>query len=194
MRHLLHVVALGAMLAAAGCHHEKSAVRTPLQAKQETPAAPEAAAPRAPAGKTCRSDSECADKQLCIRGQCVNITPELAECSMVRVRFDYDSADIHQGDLGALQRVSRCLKADRDLYVRIEGNADERGTEEYNLALGDRRATSVARYLASLGVSEAQLRTISYGKDKPLCVEHDEACWAKNRRAAVRPQEAKGQK
>ena len=72
------------------------------------------------------------------------------------------------------------------MHVTIEGNADERGTDEYNLALGDQRATSVARYLKALGASPTQLKTVSYGKEKPLCTEHDEECWAKNRRAAVK--------
>jgi peptidoglycan-associated lipoprotein len=106
---------------------------------------------------------------------------------MARVHFDYNAAQVHKDDTSALNRVARCLKADQQLIVRIEGNADERGTEEYNLALGDRRATTVATYLESVGVSRGQLGVVSYGKDHPLCVEHDEACWAKNRRAAVKP-------
>jgi outer membrane protein OmpA-like peptidoglycan-associated protein len=67
----------------------------------------------------------------------------------------------------------------------IENNADERGTEEYNMALGDRRATVVKGYLESLGASSAQLATASYGKENPLCSEPDEACWAQNRRAEM---------
>jgi peptidoglycan-associated lipoprotein len=74
------------------------------------------------------------------------------------------------------------------LHVLIEGNADERGTEEWNIALGDKRATAVAEYLQRLGVSQPQLKTVSYGKERPLCEEHNEECWSKNRRAAVRPQ------
>jgi peptidoglycan-associated lipoprotein len=73
--------------------------------------------------------------------------------------------------------------------VTIQGNADERGTEEYNMALGDRRATTVAHYLESLGASAAQLKTVSYGKENPLCTEHDEECWAKNRRAELKAAE-----
>lgn len=87
-----------------------------------------------------------------------------------------------------MQRMARCLKADHALHVTIEGNADERGTQEYNLALGDQRANAVARYLELLGVSAAQLRTVSFGKEQPLCMEHEEGCWAQNRRAAIKPQ------
>jgi peptidoglycan-associated lipoprotein len=98
-----------------------------------------------------------------------------------------------------VERSARCLKADHALHVSIEGNADERGTEEYNMALGDRRATTVKGYLESLGASASQLKTVSYGKENPLCTEHDEECWAKNRRAemkgfetaAVRPKKGK---
>jgi peptidoglycan-associated lipoprotein len=86
--------------------------------------------------------------------------------------------------------MARCLKGDHDLHVTIEGNADERGTEEWNIALGDKRATAVAEYLEHLGVSQAQLKTVSYGKERPLCEQHNEDCWSKNRRAALKPQRA----
>jgi peptidoglycan-associated lipoprotein len=65
----------------------------------------------------------------------------------------------------------------------VQGNCDERGSEEYNLALGDSRAKTAREYLASLGIPEAQMNVVSFGKDKPVCTEHDEACWQKNRRA-----------
>ena len=83
------------------------------------------------------------------------------------------------------------MKTDHALHVTIEGNADERGTEDWNLALGDKRATAVENYLEQLGVSKAQLKTVSYGKDRPLCSQHNEECWAKNRRAALKPKEAR---
>jgi peptidoglycan-associated lipoprotein len=105
----------------------------------------------------------------------------------VRVHFDFDSALLRDDDRGVLERSAHCLASNHALRVVIAGNADERGTEEYNLALGDRRAGAVARYLESLGVAPAQLRTVSYGKERPLCSEHDEACWSKNRRAALDP-------
>jgi peptidoglycan-associated lipoprotein len=194
MRTLLFVSPLF-LIAVAGCHQQKPAVVSPTATNLAAPApAPQPTVKPGP--KSCKADLDCGDAQLCIRGQCVDISAGLAECQMVRVHFDFDSANIHQGDLPALQRVSRCLKADQALHVRVEGNADERGTEEYNLALGDKRATSVGKYLETLGVTQAQLKTISYGKVKPLCVEHDEACWAKNRRAAIKPQlaEKKGKR
>jgi peptidoglycan-associated lipoprotein len=77
------------------------------------------------------------------------------------------------------------LKQYPDYKLTVQGYCDERGSEEYNLALGDKRAAQAREYLASLGIPGSQLKTISYGKDKPVCTEHDEACWQKNRRVHV---------
>ncbi len=188
MKRLSVVVALAL---AAGCAHQE-------EKKPEAPTTPPQAsssnsntqmAQTAPQPGPCNADLDCAAKQLCIRGRCTDITGDLAECMNVRVHFEFNASELAESDKPALERSARCLKADHDLHVTIEGNADERGTEEYNLALGDRRATTVARYLESLGASAAQLKTVSFGKENPLCTEHDEACWAKNRRAAVKSTE-----
>jgi peptidoglycan-associated lipoprotein len=103
------------------------------------------------------------------------------------VHFAFNKWDIESQEASALERLGRCLRADRVLHVTIEGNADERGTEEYNLHLGEKRANAVEKYLANLGVSSSQLKTVSYGKDRPVCTEHSEDCWAQNRRAALKP-------
>ena len=105
----------------------------------------------------------------------------------VRVHFDYDSVLIPDTDRPGLVASAKCMNEDRDLKVRVEGNADERGTEEYNLALGEERAHNVEKYLKSLGAEEHQVKTVSYGEENPICAAHDEGCWSKNRRAAVRP-------
>ena len=144
--------------------------------------------------KSCTADTECGDKQLCIRNQCTDISAGLAECNSIRVHFDLDSAEFHPEDRAGLDRISRCLRAEQALHVTIEGNADERGTEEYNLSLGQRRAQAVDKYLLTMGVNDNQLKTISYGKEKPVCREHDEACWAQNRRAAVKTKETTSKK
>lgn len=175
--------------AVVGCAHHadtKSEARasggnTAGAASQSTSAANPAAA------RTCANDLDCGANQLCIRGACVGVTAELAECSALRVHFAFNSSEIDSPDKSALERSARCLRADHALHVTIEGNTDERGTEEYNLALGDRRATTIANWLMSLGVSSTQLKTVSFGKENPVCPEHDEECWAKNRRAAVKP-------
>jgi peptidoglycan-associated lipoprotein len=75
------------------------------------------------------------------------------------------------------------LKEHQGIKFTIEGHCDERGSEEYNLGLGDRRATAAKNYLVNLGVSGDRVSTISYGKDRPFCTEHNEECWQQNRRA-----------
>ena len=144
--------------------------------------------------KRCSTDNDCGPKQLCIRAQCVDISADLAECNNVRVHFPLNSSEMDGSEKDGLERAARCLRADTKMHVTVEGNADERGTEEYNLALGDRRATVIAKYLRNLGASPEQMKTVSYGKENPLCSEHDEDCWAKNRRADLKTAEAAGGK
>jgi peptidoglycan-associated lipoprotein len=108
-------------------------------------------------------------------------------CEAIRVHFPLDSSEIQPEDRSMLENAGECLRKDHALHVTIEGNADERGTEEYNLALGDRRAHAVAKYLKSLGATDKQMKTVSYGKTNPECTEHNESCWSQNRRAAVKP-------
>jgi peptidoglycan-associated lipoprotein len=99
-----------------------------------------------------------------------------------RVFFDYDKSDLTDAARATLQKQAAWLQRFGAVTLILEGHADERGTREYNLGLGARRAQSVKDYLASLGVSAARLDTISYGKERPVCVESNDACWAQNRR------------
>ena len=99
-----------------------------------------------------------------------------------RVFFDTDMSNIREDGRQTLNRQAEWLKKYTNYPVTIEGHCDERGTREYNLGLGARRAQAVKDYLASLGVSGARLDTISYGKERPVCVESNEACFAQNRR------------
>jgi peptidoglycan-associated lipoprotein len=99
------------------------------------------------------------------------------------VRFDYDSADLREGDRAVLGKNAEVLKRYDFLIVSVEGHCDERGSVDYNLALGERRARAAYDYLVSLGVPAARLKTISYGKEVPVCSEANENCWARNRRA-----------
>jgi peptidoglycan-associated lipoprotein len=100
-----------------------------------------------------------------------------------RVFFAYDRSDLNDRDRQTLQKQAAWLQRFPTVMLTIEGHADERGTREYNLALGARRAQAVKDYLASLGVSAARLETISYGKERPVCSQSNEVCWAQNRRA-----------
>lgn len=101
------------------------------------------------------------------------------------VYFDYDSAAIRSDAETTLQKFASFSKANDVQGVTIEGHADERGTREYNLALGDRRAVAVKKYLVGLGLSPNQMTTISYGKERPAVEGHDESAWAKNRRGVI---------
>jgi peptidoglycan-associated lipoprotein len=96
--------------------------------------------------------------------------------------FDYDKADIRPDARVALSTTADFLKRAPSIKVIIEGHCDERGSTEYNLGLGDRRASAVKQYLVSLGVSADRLSTVSFGKEKPFCTDHNEACWQQNRR------------
>jgi peptidoglycan-associated lipoprotein len=98
------------------------------------------------------------------------------------IYFDFDKSNLKPAAQENLLRKAEQLRAHMDVVVTIEGNCDERGTPEYNLALGDRRAESAKAFLVNLGIDPARLTTISYGEERPVCMEHTEECWAKNRR------------
>ena len=97
--------------------------------------------------------------------------------------FDYDQSDLRDDARTALSGNAEWLKRYPSIQVLVEGHCDERGTSAYNLALGDRRANAARDYVASLGISAARVRTVSYGKERPFCTESSESCWQQNRRA-----------
>jgi len=101
------------------------------------------------------------------------------------VHFDYNEFNVTDSDRAILQRQATWLQKYPAVRVTVEGHCDERGTREYNLALGARRANSVKEYLVSLGVSSGRIDTVSYGKERPMCIESDESCWAQNRRGVT---------
>jgi peptidoglycan-associated lipoprotein len=99
------------------------------------------------------------------------------------VYFSFDSSNLEDSARNVLQKQATWLQRYRNVRLQVQGNCDERGTREYNLALGARRAASVREYLVSLGVTASRVDTISYGKERPFCAESSEACWAQNRRS-----------
>ena len=107
-------------------------------------------------------------------------------CEEARVLFDFNSYQLPADAKATVETFANCIKG-KGVRVTIEGNADERGTEEYNLSLGENRARTVARYLELLGTDKHKVKTISFGKDSPLCTEHEESCWKQNRRVALKP-------
>ena len=102
-----------------------------------------------------------------------------------RVWFQVDSTELTQQSIATLEKQAQWLRAYPQYSFTIEGHADERGTREYNIALGARRAQAVRDYLASRGIQAHRMRTISYGKERPVAVCNDISCWSQNRRAVT---------
>jgi len=164
---ILSVLAAAALLAACG---KKPA---PEQPAPEPAPAPVEAPPPPPAAN---DDAERLKREAEARAKALR--DELADL----VHFDFDKADIRASDQGILDRKAAILAANSTVRLRIAGHCDERGSDEYNLALGNRRAASAKRYLTGKGVDEGRLEVVSYGKERPLDPGHSEDSWAKNRR------------
>ena len=107
----------------------------------------------------------------------------MAIADLKDVFFDFDKYDIRPGDAKTLDGNASWLKSNPNQLLLIEGHCDERGTNEYNLALGERRAKSTMNYLVSQGVQASRVTIISYGEERPTCTDKNEACWSKNRRS-----------
>src|SRR5262247_3426992 len=103
--------------------------------------------------------------------------------SLSDIHFDFDKYELTADSMKTLDAHAEWLKANPKHLVLIEGHCDERGTDAYNVALGERRAKATQNYLAAHGVRTARITIISYGEERPMCAEHTEECWAKNRRA-----------
>jgi peptidoglycan-associated lipoprotein len=165
---ILSVLAAAALLAACG---KKPAPEQP--APEPAPAPVEAPPPPPPAAN---DDAERLKREAEARAKALR--DELADL----VHFDFDKADIRASDQGILDRKAAILAANSSVRLRIAGHCDERGSDEYNLALGNRRAASAKRYLTGKGVDDGRLEVVSYGKERPLDPGHSEDSWAKNRR------------
>lgn len=109
----------------------------------------------------------------------------VASVSSDRIFFDTDQYDVDAQDQQTLQSQAAWLQQNPNVRVTIEGHADERGTRDYNIALGERRANAAKNYLASLGIDPSRINTVSYGKERPAALGSDEASWAQNRRAVT---------
>ncbi len=110
------------------------------------------------------------------------LSKEQLQASLEKIYFGFDSAELDDTARATLAKDSGLLQKNSAVKVRIEGNCDERGSAEYNLALGEKRAKAAEKYLETMGIPAANMSTISYGKEKPADPGHDEAAWAKNRR------------
>lgn len=109
----------------------------------------------------------------------------MASVSSDRILFGLDQYDVDAEDQATLQSQAAWLQQNPQVRVTVEGHADERGTRDYNIALGERRANAAKNYLASLGIDSSRITTVSYGKERPAALGSDEASWAQNRRAVT---------
>jgi peptidoglycan-associated lipoprotein len=160
---------------AAGCGG-KPAPEEP--APQPTPAAAPAPAP-APADDSAERDR--LDRERLAREAEERAKAVAADLAMM-INFDYDQATVRQTDQATLDRKAAVLAANPNVKLQISGHADERGSDEYNLALGNRRAAAAKRYLENKGIDGSRLDVVSYGEERPLNPGHDEAAYAQNRR------------
>jgi len=127
-----------------------------------------------------------ADGDASPRGAASAATQALSAAPSARsLYYEFDKSDIRPDARSLLEANARYLREHPGVSVRVEGNADERGSAEYNLALGQRRAEGVTRSLKALGVSDARIEAVSLGKEKPRNAGHDEASWAENRRSDI---------
>lgn len=138
----------------------------------------------------CDASNPCGAGKDCVEGHCqMNEKPAESACSTSgTIHFDFDKYDIKSGDDSTLNDLGMCLTKDPSVKIVIEGNCDERGSSEYNMALGNRRADAVKGYLTNKGVSADRIKTVSFGKENPVDKGHNEEAWAANRRADVKPQ------
>jgi peptidoglycan-associated lipoprotein len=165
-----------AIITVAGCAHKQiapaqqpeAAAPTPAPSPKEEAAAPKEAVSEKPMAPAEQAGGKEAEKELATK--------------LEDIHFDFDKSDIRDDAKPILKNLSAILSSDAKKHVVIEGNCDARGTSEYNLALGDRRANEAKTYLVSLGILSERIKTISYGKEKPLCTESTEECYQTNRR------------
>jgi peptidoglycan-associated lipoprotein len=177
---------MAAVLVAGGLACRKPAPAPPVvQPKVAATPAPKAdgAATKAAADEAKRKADEAMEAARKAAAMKEAEYPKAAEAALKDVHFDFDKSAVRESDKPVLVAIAAFMKAYPQANVLIDGNCDERGTVEYNLALGEHRAHAAMDYLVSLGVPAARLSSTSYGKEKPVCTESTEACWGRNRRA-----------
>jgi len=155
IKEVIITIAIAALVIMQGCSHTK----------KETAAAPDTAAQQV-------VTPEAEDTDVMAEGKILNT-----------IYFNFDKADLDPSSIIVLKKIGDWLSKNPEKKIRIEGHCDERGTDEYNIALGERRALAAKNYLSTMGVSMQNVTTLSFGEEKPAETGHNESAWAKNRRA-----------
>jgi peptidoglycan-associated lipoprotein len=163
------LIVIGLLLGLAGCASNVKLDEVPVEDK---------------AGTTAQAPAASSSVATIQAGKIPGVDPGPTGVSKV-IYFDYDSFVIKAESQNLIEAHARYLRADKNRRISIEGHADERGGREYNLALGQKRSEAVRKALGLLGVPDGQLEAVSFGKEKPADAGHDEAAWAKNRRAEI---------
>lgn len=172
---------VAAVLFAFGCHHAVPAATPAPPAPAPAPAPPVAndSADRAEAARLAAARADSVRRADAARAAAAAAREALTQ----PLHFDFDQSEVLDSERSLVDRKADVLKANPQVRLRIDGNADERGSDEYNVALGMRRATATRRWLADRGIDESRIETMSNGEERPVCSGHDESCWAQNRRA-----------
>jgi peptidoglycan-associated lipoprotein len=168
---------------------DEDAARKAAEEEARRKAAAEAEAARKAAEEEARRKAE-AEAEAAKKAEAEKLAAykAAAEAALVDINYDFDKSGIREADKAKLQAIADFLKAFPQAKIQVEGHADERGTVEYNLALGERRAHAAQAYLVTLGSAEARISTISFGKERPKVQGHDEKSWFANRRAEFKLQ------
>ena len=136
----------------------------------------------------CTSDATCGSGKACQAGKCVTAAPSACPAGggkLLPIYFAFDKALLTPESQSDLTKNAECIKAKGFTKVVVEGNCDERGTADYNIQLGQRRAETAKKFLVNLGIPAKAIQAVSYGKERPVCTETTDACWQKNRRDDV---------
>jgi len=178
---LLAVVSVALLSAGvAGCHHAAPAVAPAPPAPTVAPAPPPPPPPPPPPAPPAPQPQALTEDELFARESLSDLN---ARTPLGDAFFDYDSAVLKPEMMDTLTKDAAWLRRWPTAAIVVSGHCDERGTAEYNLALGDRRAAAVKSYLVSFGIVANRITTVSYGKERPFCTENAETCWSRNRRA-----------
>ena len=186
---LLFMIGLGAAVVAAGCGKKNTEQVSPVVNADSAAQAEQArrdaeAAAQAERDRLARAEAErlAGQKAADSAAAAASVATEVRNMVAAMIHFDYDKSNVRPDDAGILDQKVAVLQANPELRIRVGGHCDERGSDEYNLALGNRRAQAAKQYLVSHGIDASRIETQSWGEERALVDGHDEGAWSQNRR------------